>query len=118
MSVAMRSIAMKGKVVGFMLGSVVLFSVATGASANGGVIGFRGQVVNSTCEVRRPSSTQSPEQTQRLQVAAHVMLVVNTQDNACSNDLLPFSTHYSVLQTADPSVDSSSESGVVTLTYQ
>ncbi len=109
---------MRGKVVGLMLGSVVLFSVASGASANGGVIGFHGQVVNSTCEVRRPSSTESQEQAQRLQVAANVMLVVSTQDNVCSNDLLPFSTYYSVLQTADPSVDGSSESGVVTLTYQ
>lgn len=109
---------MRGKVVGLMLGSVVLFSVASGASANGGVIGFHGQVVNSTCEVRRPSSTQSQEQTQRLPVAANVMLVVNTQDNVCSNGFLPFSTEYSVLQTADPSLDRSSESGVVTLTYQ
>lgn len=110
---------MKGKVVGFMLGSVVLFSVASGAyAANGGVIGFHGQVVNSTCEVHRPSSTESPEQRQRLQVAANVMLVVNTQANVCSHDLLPFSTQYSALQTGDPSVDTSSESGVVTLTYQ
>lgn len=109
---------MEGKVIGFVLGSVVLFSVASGVSANGGVIGFHGQVVNSTCEVRRPSSTESQEQTLRLQVAANVMLVVNTRDNVCSNNLLPFSAHYSRLQTADPSIDSSSESGVVTLTYQ
>lgn len=108
---------MKAQVVGFVLYSVVLFS-ATEVSANGGGIGFHGQVVNSTCEVRRPSDDPSQGQTQRLQVATNVMLVVNTQGNVCSNNLLPFSTQYSVLQSADPRVDTSNESGVVTLTYQ
>lgn len=109
---------MKGKTLGLMVCSVLLFSVATGASAIGGNISFRGQVVNSTCEVRRPSSTETPEQAQRLRVAANVMLVVETRDNVCSHDLLPFSTQYNVLQTVNPRVAASTESGVVTLTWQ
>jgi hypothetical protein len=109
---------MKGKVVGLMVCSVVLFIAATGASANGGVIGFRGQVVNSTCEAGRSSGIQPLEGRQQVQVAAKVMLVVSTDHNVCSNDLLPFTTSYSALQTADPTMENSSESGVVTLTWQ
>jgi hypothetical protein len=112
---------MKGKAVGFMLCSVVLTSFASGASANGGVISFKGQMVSTACEVRPLSDARSLEDTQQVQVSAHITLAVNTYRNACSDDLIPFSATYTALP-ASPAegvaVDRSSDSGVVTLTYQ
>lgn len=111
---------MKGTAVSFILFSLVLFSLGAEASANGGVIRFRGQVVNTGCEVRSLSDQQSFKDVQHVQVSSHITLAVDTYRNACS-DSVPFSAVYTPLASgADGgiSVDKDSNSGIVTLTYQ
>jgi type 1 fimbria pilin len=108
---------MKGKTVGLMLCSVVLFSVGTGASANGGVISFKGQMVTTGCEVRPQPAGQSFEGTQQVQVSAHLTLAVGTDRNACSDPLIPFTATYTTL-TTEQTPGITQGAGVVTLTYQ
>jgi len=113
---------MKGTAVSFILFSVVLFSLGTEASANGGVIHFKGQIVNVGCDVQSLSDKRSFKDMQQVRVSSQITLAVNTYHNACS-DIVPFSAVYTPLASATTadgrvSIDKDSNSGVVTLTYQ
>lgn len=120
----MRNIAMKGKALSFMLFSVVLFTFSAGVSASGGVINFKGQVVNTGCEVRLRSDDQSLEDMQQVQVSSQITLVVNTYRNACSDDVIPFNTTFTALPSSETtavtgfSTGQKSNVGIVTLTYE
>ncbi|MDB6143782.1 MAG: hypothetical protein JWP80_2826 [Pseudomonas sp.] len=106
---------MKGKTVGLMLW--VLLGLGTQASANGGVISFKGQMVATACEAQPLANARSTQDTQLVQVSARITLAVNTYRNACSNDLIPFTTSYTALSN-EQTPDVTPEAGVVTLTYQ
>lgn len=113
---------MKGDRVGCMLFSVVLFTSV--AEANGGVINFSGQVVNTGCAVQPLSDHQPFEAMREVRVSSEITLVVDTYRNACSGGAIPFSPVFTALNpleaegSAGFSVDRTSTSGVVTLTYQ
>ena len=113
---------MKGNRVGCILFSVVIFTSV--ASANGGVINFSGQVVNTGCAVQPLSGHQPFAAMREVRVSSEITLVVDTYRNACSGGTIPFSPLFKALNPLEVEgsagffVDRTSTSGVVTLTYQ
>lgn len=113
---------MKGDRAGCMLFLVVLFTSV--ASANGGVINFSGQVVNTGCAVQPLSDHQPFEAMREVRVSSDIILVVDTHRNACSGGTIPFNPVFKALNPSEVegsagfSADRTSTSGVVTLTYQ
>lgn len=107
-----------------MLFSVVVFTFSAGAAANGGVIHFKGQVVNTVCAVQTLSDSPYFKAMQQIQVSSEVTLAVDTYRNACSGDVMPFDTVFTALSSSEAasgtglSPDKKIRVGVVTLTYQ
>lgn len=88
--------------------------------AQEGVLVFRGQVVNSTCDMKQSRRQGASGTMFQVQVQPGVFLDVNTQDNACTGEAVPFTTHFQALPHAKdaPRTLSTSPAGVVTITYQ
>lgn len=96
---------------------VLLLSGPLNADAQQGVLSFRGQVVNPTCEVDTSRVVQSVEQRLHLQVRPGLVVEVSRASNACKARVLPFSTHFQPLASPD-SQRVSESAGVLTVTYQ
>jgi type 1 fimbria pilin len=101
------------KAVGLILFSIVNLTFSVEILAEGGTLGFHGKVVNSSCDVRGSRETSVFKKTRIIQVAPGVPLVLDTESNACSGDVMAFSSSLHVL-----TGDNDSMLGVVTLTYQ
>ncbi|MDY7563532.1 hypothetical protein QN400_01045 [Pseudomonas sp. RTC3] len=115
---------MNGNSVSGVLFSIVVFTFSVVASANGGVIHFNGQVVNTGCAVQTRSDSSYFKASQQIQVSSEITLAVDTYRNACSADVIPFSAVFTVLSSSEAASgtggapDKKSRAGVVTLTYQ
>lgn len=115
---------MNGSSVSCMLFSVVVFTFSAGVSANGGVIHFSGQVVNTGCAVQPLSESPYFKAIQPVRVTSEITLAVDTYRNACSGDVMPFNTVFTAFSSSETaggtgfSPDKKSKNGVVTLTYQ
>jgi type 1 fimbria pilin len=115
---------MNGSSLRCMLVSVVVFTFSAGVSANGGVIHFNGQVVNTGCAVQPLSESPYFKALQPVRVTSEITLAVDTYRNACSGDVIPFNTAFTALSSSGAvegtglSLDKESRVGVVTLTYQ
>jgi hypothetical protein len=87
------------------------------ASAAEGRISFSGQITNASCAVLQPTSPAAVANTQRINVSAHMSIVVDTLQNACAASVIPISTHYQALPVS-LSTSNPLGAGVLTLTYQ
>lgn len=97
---------------------MVLLSLgAVNAYAQQGVLGFRGQVVNPTCEVDAALAVHLVEHTRRGPVRPGLEAKAGAVANACMAQAVPVSTHFQPL--VEPDSQRGSESrGVLTVTYQ
>jgi len=115
---------MNGSSLRCMLVSVVVFTFSAGVSANGGVIHFNGQVVNTGCAVQPLSESPYFKALQPVRVTSEITLAVDTYRNACSGDVIPFNAVFKALTSSEVagdigfSLEKESRNGVVTLTYQ
>lgn len=100
--------------------SVMMVLLSLGAVkvyAQQGVLGFRGQVVNPTCEVDVALAAHLVEHTRRVPVRPGPNVEAGVVANACMAQAVPVSTHFQPL--AEPDSQRVSESrGVLTVTYQ
>ncbi|MEB0078795.1 hypothetical protein QN386_19875 [Pseudomonas sp. CCI3.2] len=108
-----RSSAMSKKTVGFILFSIVILAFSAEVVANGDGIKFKGQVVRSSCEVRRLVDMKSLRQTQLIRVSPPVIVGLDRYRNACSGDDAAFNVSFGGAAKNDTSAV-----GVVIVTYQ
>ncbi|MET0612875.1 MAG: hypothetical protein ABWZ39_16575 [Pseudomonas caspiana] len=104
------------KVVALMIVAPLCLS-AFSASATEGRISFSGQITEASCAVLPATGSVAGAHTQRINVSAHMSIVVNTSQNACAASVIPFSTQYQPLPVS-LSTGNRSGAGVLTLTYQ
>lgn len=99
---------------------VVLLLIAgnfNGYAANhSGQIGFSGQIVESACEVGRPSHDDVESGGRRLNVSPVLSLNVDTRANACRDERMPFSVSYEPLASGLATQQMTAQ-GVVIITY-
>lgn len=86
------------------------------ASAADGRLSFSGSITNASCAVL-PTSLGEGVNTQRVNVSAHMSIVIDTAQNACTGSVIPFSTQYQALPVS-LSKGNPAGAGVLTLTYQ
>lgn len=102
----------------------VAVTAALPVRAQEGVLVFHGQLVNSTCALNEPAHGVASQPVFSVQVQPGIFLDVDTQHNACTGAVVPFTTRYqSVPQAPVNSAQatqslSSSALGVITVTYQ
>lgn len=97
-----------------IVGSFCLSAFAV--SAADGRLSFSGAVTNASCAVL-PTGLAAGVNTQRVNVSAHMSIVVDTAQNACTASVIPFSTQYQALPVS-LSQGNPAGAGVLTLTYQ
>lgn len=97
----------------------LLLSGPLNVAAQQGVLNFRGQVVNPTCDVDTLHAARLVEQALRLQVHPGQGVAVNHAAKACQAEaqVQAFSTHFQPLADAD-SQRVSESAGILTITYQ
>ncbi|WP_297844906.1 hypothetical protein [Pseudomonas sp.] len=104
---------MTTKAVGLILFSIVILTFSTEILAKGDALNFHGQIVNRSCDVRGSGEVSAFKKPRIIQVSPGVTLVLDTESNACSGDVMAFSSRLNVL-----THDDDSTLRVVTLTYQ
>jgi len=103
------------KVIAVLIVGPLCLSAFTASAANG-QLSFSGAVNNASCAVL-PTSLVGGVNTQRVNVSAHMSIVVDTAQNACTGSVIPFSTQYQALPVS-LSKGNPAGAGVLTLTYQ
>jgi hypothetical protein len=96
-----------------VLFSIVIVTCSAKTLVKGSSLNFHGQLVNSSCDVRGSTEASVFKKPHIIQVAPGVTVVLDTESNACSGDVMAFSSQWNVLTRDDDSI-----LGVVTLTYQ
>jgi type 1 fimbria pilin len=104
---------MTTKAVGLILFSIVMLTFSAEILAKDGTLNFHGKIVNGSCDVRRSREASAFKKPRIIQVSPGVTLVLDTEINACSGDVMEFSSRLNVLTRDDDST-----LRVVTLTYQ
>lgn len=85
------------------------------ALATEGRVGFTGQLTLASCAVLPPTGLVERQQARRVEVSAQQRIVVDTARNACAGQVLPFTTDYQPLSSAQ---SGQTRGAILTLTYQ
>ncbi|MDY7559165.1 hypothetical protein QN382_09950 [Pseudomonas sp. 10B1] len=104
---------MSRKTAGFILFSIAILTFSAEVLASGGVLNFRGQVVESSCDVRHLFELKTLKQVQLIQVLPRVTLVLDRYRNACSGDVMAFD-----ISLVGGIADENPAASVVIVTYQ
>ena len=103
----------------FLFSSVLLFiplAVTAAPRSESGQISFVGQIVEAGCAVGQAGAVQFTE-SRRLQVTPGVSVEVNTYRNACARGSMPLTATFERLSSDGIGVVTTSEKGIVTITY-